>query len=262
MISDADRFRDDGTGAAGAEASGNRSVSRALAMLELFARVGHPLGLAEIAKELRLPKSSALGLLRALVGSGFAAIDDHGGYVLGLRSFEVGAAYLRSMTPVRAVDRELHALTTNLGVTSHFAVLEGAEVIYLAKHDPPGTALRLASSLGARLPAASTAVGKAQLAHRAYGRLNSGASGDLDRELDAVRAEGYAVDEGVTLVGVRCVAAPVFDSAVCCGAIGVSYLVHGELGLGVVAKAVIAAARQASARLGADFRHENRQPEQ
>ena len=54
-------------------------------------------------------------------------------------------------------------------MTSHFAVLEGDEVIYLAKHDPPGLGLKLASSLGARLPAAVTAVGKAQLARKDWG---------------------------------------------------------------------------------------------
>ncbi len=95
---------------------------------------------------------------------------------MGLHSFEVGAAYLRSMTPVRSVTPELQWLTESLGVTSHFAVLEDDEVIYLAKHDPPGLGLKLASSLGARLPAAVTAVGKVQLAFRARPMARSGSS--------------------------------------------------------------------------------------
>ncbi len=230
------------------QSAGSRSVSRALAILEILARAGRPLPLTEIARELDLPKSSTLGLLRALVRSGFAGTDDHGGYVLGLRSFEVGAAYLRSMTPTRAVDRELRALTSELGVTSHFAVLDGDEVIYVAKHDPSGAGVRLASSLGARLPAATTAVGKAQLACL---ESSTGTSDALRRELDAVRVDGFAVDDGLTLAGVRCVAAPVFDLAGCCGAIGVSYPALCGLDLDAVTRALVAAARQASERLGA-----------
>jgi DNA-binding IclR family transcriptional regulator len=246
--------REDVVAAGGAVAeatAGNRAVSRALAMLRLLALDGRPVTLAEIAAQLKLPKSSALSLLRALAGAQFVAMDDHGRYSLGLGSFEVGAGYLRSMTPVRAVEGELQALTEALGVTSHFAVLEGDEVVYLAKHDPPGIALRLASSVGARLPAATTAVGKAQLAFRTPAGTPSKVPEKLAAELETVRVRGYAVDEGETLAGVRCVAAPVFGSGGCCGAIGISHLIQGDkVRLDGAAAAVLAAVSQASARLG------------
>ena len=155
----------------------NRSVTRALSILELLSRSEGAVALGEVATRLKLPKSSALTLLRALVAGEFCVTDDHGHYALGVHTFEVGAGYLRSMTPVRSVSPELEWLTEVLGVTSHFAVLERDEVIYLAKHDPPGLGLKLASSLGARLPAAVTAVGKAQLAYRKCGPT------ELDGEL-------------------------------------------------------------------------------
>jgi DNA-binding IclR family transcriptional regulator len=233
-----------------------------MSILELLGRREQPLSLAEIAAELDLPKSSALSLLRALTQREFATTDQRGHYLLACRSFEVGAAYLRSMTPVRAVRDELPLLTGALGVTSHFAILDGAEVLYLAKQDPPGPALTLASSLGARIPARTTAVGKAQLAHQppgpgdGYGpellpeprsRLTAAAAA---RELEEVRRAGYAVDEGETAPGVRCVAAPVFASDGCCGAIGVSYLLQAGPDLARAARSVTAAAARASARLG------------
>lgn len=159
--------------------------------------------------------------------------------MLASRSFEVGAAYLRSMTPIAAVRDELPLLTEYLGVTSHYAILDGPQVLYLAKQDPPGPALTLASSLGARLPARTTAVGKAQLAHLS-----------VAPDLAPIRDAGYAVDDGETAAGVRCVAAPVFASSGCCGAIGVSYLVQGGPELSRVRDAVTAAAARASRRLG------------
>jgi DNA-binding IclR family transcriptional regulator len=238
----------------------NRAVLRALSILELLSRSDGPMTLGDLSGELKIPKSSALTLLRALVAAEFCVADDRGFYALGIHSFEVGAAYLRSMTPVRSVTPELQLLTESLGVTSHFAVLEGDEVIYLAKHDPPGLGLKLASSLGARLPAAVTAVGKVQLAYRATvfpgaGALEGSAAGGavpagLELELQRVRRLGYAVDDGQTAVGIRCVAAPLFNDRGCCGAIGVSYLLGGVPDVPTVSGAVREAASRASARLG------------
>jgi DNA-binding IclR family transcriptional regulator len=221
--------------------AGSRSVLRALEVLELLASLDSPMSLARLAKELDIPKTSCLGLLRALSAHDFIRQDETGSYGLAVRSFEVGAAYLRTMTPTRAAAAQLRGLTGQLGMTSHFAILDGDEVVYLAKHDPPGSGIRLASALGARLPAATTAVGQAQLAFT--GR--AGAPGP-----DEVRARGYAVDEGKTAAGIRCVAAPVFDTRGCCGAIGVSYLAQDGAPVTEVAGPVMAAARHVTAELG------------
>jgi DNA-binding IclR family transcriptional regulator len=223
-------------------AAGSRSVVRALEILDLLAATERPMSLAQIAKEFGIPKSSCLALLRALCARNFARQDESGAYALGLRTFEVGAAYLRAVTPVSAVTGELRALTERLGMTAHFAVLEGDEVVYLAKQDPPGTGVRLASSLGARLSARTTAVGKAQLAFATQG----------PGEFAEIRRRGYAVDEGVTAGGIRCVAAPVFGTSGCCGAIGVSHLMHGGPAIPVIADLLVSAAGRVSARLGGE----------
>jgi DNA-binding IclR family transcriptional regulator len=159
------------------------------------------------------------------------------------------------MTPVRSVMPELQWLTESLGVTSHFAVLEHDEVIYLAKHDPPGLGLKLASSLGARLPAAVTAVGKAQLAFRAAGPPG------LEEELEGVRRLGYAIDDGQTAMGIRCIAAPLFNDNACCGALGVSYLLGGVPAVEIVVEALLEAAGRASDRLGGRFAQASAAPD-
>lgn len=202
--------------------------------------------MTQIAKELDIPKTSCLNLLRGLNAREFVRQDEHGNYGLGVRSFEVGAAYLRTVSPVEVAVPELRSLTKALGMTSHFAVLDGDTVVYLAKHDPPGSGPRLASALGARLPAALTAVGQAQLAYADHPR----AKGDLD----SVRDNGYAVDEGETMAGIRCVAAPVFDTRGCCGAIGVSYLSQSGPPAAVAAVPVVEGAKRATAALGGRWR--------
>ncbi len=224
-------------------------MDRGISVLLLLAE-RNSLGLGEVARTLKIPKSSAADVLRALRAREFVTQDAQGHYRLGLGAFEIGAAYLRAMTPVASVEPELEALTRSLSATSHFAVLDGEEVVYLATHDPPLRALELASALGARLPAATTAVGKAQLAFVTETDEPDRFGAARFVELARVRALGYALDEGGTAPGVACVAAPVFGPAGCAGAIGVSTLQHGGPARASTVEAVLAAASRATSRLG------------
>lgn len=228
---------------------GARSVHRAVSVLLLLAEHGG-LGLGEIARTLSIPKSSTADVLRALVARDFVTQDHEGHYRLGLGAFEIGAAYLRAMTPVASVEPELETLTRELSATSHFAVLDGDEVVYLAKHDPPLRALALASSLGGRFPAATTAAGKAQLAFVSARDADEQFDSSRFVEFARIRAVGFALDNGGTAPGVACVAAPVFSPSGCCGAIGVSTLFDGGPSREAIIDAVVAAAEYATIRLG------------
>jgi DNA-binding IclR family transcriptional regulator len=241
----------------------NNTASRTLRILEFLSGCDRPVALAVLARELGIPKSSLHGLVGTLVGHRFLARDERGWYRLGVRAFEVGAAYLRGVTPFQAAQAELAELSRSLAVTAHLAVLDPPHALYLAREDPPGPGIRLASSVGARLPAHLTAVGKASLAHdsRKIADLVDlsvpAARGDpvslaaLARELEQVRRRGYAVDDGDTAVGIRCVAAPVFEAAGrCCCAIGVSYLQQGGPAAAEIGPAVVRAADRVSERLG------------
>jgi DNA-binding IclR family transcriptional regulator len=243
----------------------NNSVTRALRILELIAdNDGAPMRLSALAAAIGAPKSSVHSILRSLVDRRFLEPTDEGSYRLGSRAFEVGAAYSRHMSPTRAVHAELVDLSHELKVTAHFAILDGPQVLYIEKEDPPGPGIRVASAVGARLPAHLTAVGKAALAYAdpsaiALADLSiRGTSGrvltraKLDDELRQVRHDGYAVDDEETAAGIRCVASPVFDArGRCCGSVGVSYLSSAELSTETVVKHVRAAASRTSKRLGA-----------
>ncbi len=228
----------------------NRSVGRALEIIKLLSSHESPLGLKDIAEGLGLPRSSTLTLLRALRDYDFVAVDDDGRYSVGLGCFEAGSAYARSMTPAKAAEDELRRLTATFNITSHFAILEGADVVYVAKQDPPNLGVRLASSIGARLPAVGTAVGKAQLAYVALPDSTGPISDDIALELELTRERGYALDEGATALGIRCIAAPVFSDRGCVGAVGVSYLQQSDLSVPEIAESVLAVANAVSTRLG------------
>jgi DNA-binding IclR family transcriptional regulator len=244
----------------------NRSVERALRTLRHIGASEQPLSLAALARAVGVPKSSLLSLLRALEGQGFIE-NRNGGYVLGLRVFELGCAYSRSASSLRVVHPVLVALSRRLGMAAHFAVRDGDEVLYLEKEEPPELPIRLASFVGGRLPLHLTAVGQAILASSGPTALEElslepkGASGfprspaELAQTLKGVTRRGYAVDDGETLKPVRCVAAVVRDSAgKVAGAVGVSYLRHGGPSARTVGPVVKEAAAEVSHRLGFDAR--------
>lgn len=230
--------------------SANRSVLRALRMLDLLAQRSEPVSLARIAGELAIPKSTAHGILAALVEMEYAEVVP-AGHRLGLRTFETGSSYARHLDLAAAAEPELQRLTDRLGVTAHCAVLDQGDVVYVAKHDPPRAGVQLASSVGARLPAQGTAVGKVQLANLGEDALEETVTDRaLLLELEEVRGRGFAVDEGQTAPGVRCVAAPVFSQRGCVGAVGVSAWLDPAVDVEAIGRAVMEAAAATSGRLG------------
>lgn len=224
----------------------SNSVVRALAILDLLARSDKPLPLTQIGQLLDIPKSTAHNILQDLARESFLTVHDPASYSIGLKAFEVGSAYLQQIGPSGVITGELVRLTRILSVTSHYAVLDRADAVYLYKEDPPGLGVQLASSVGARLPAALTAVGKACLAWLE--------PDETTRELQIVRDQGYASDEGATASGIQCIAAPVFDLSGAAGAIGVSYLLGSSTSVADIATEVMAAAARASALLGGTVR--------
>jgi DNA-binding IclR family transcriptional regulator len=234
------------------------SVTRALRILDLLARAEKPVPLRQIAQELEIPKSTAHGILKDLVRERFVDAHDPAAYTVGIKAFEVGAAHLRIAGVDTVITSELTALSRALEVTAHYAVLDGREAVYLYKQDPPRTGIQLASSVGARLPAHLTAVGKCALAWLSPSLLESHvdtaawqAHGrELREELDAIRERGYATDHGQVAVGIECVAAPVFDSGGARGAVGVSYLRGAPMPAGPVSDQVRATANRLTTMLG------------
>lgn len=239
------------------------AVPRAVRVLELLAGSERPMPLSGITAALGAPKSSVHAVLQDLISEGFVEPAEPGTYKIGVKAFEVGSALLHRANPMSEIAPVLRDLTRRLQATSHFAVLAGTDVIYLWKEDPPLLGVQLVTAVGVRLPAQWTSVGKACLAWldseevaphldpeqpSSDGRRRT--RDDLAAELAEIRSRGYAVDEGDTVSGIECVAAPVFDLHSCCGAVGVSFLMDARTSPVEVAAEVVAAAGRATARLG------------
>lgn len=241
----------------------NRSVSRALQVLNLASEAERPMRLTEISDTLAIPKSTLHGILEALLEARYLRNGRDGTYALGVGVFVAGSAYLEGTDSRELIRPVLERLSTELEVTTHFAVLDGPQVLYLEKEDPPRQAVRLASAIGARLPAHLTAVGRACLStldreaalkhvdlELSVGEAAKMSLDELMADLDATSTRGYAVDDEWVLPGVVCVAAPVRDiSGTHFGAIGVSYL-KGSLAVEDVGAKLRTASQQVSELFG------------
>ncbi len=214
-----------------------KSAGRALDVLQVLARAGLAMTANDIAAACQIPKSSAYELLKVMQDRRFVEYTPGPRtWSLDVATLEVAAAYRRSGVLQQKSWVHLARLTEGTGHTSHLAVLDGPEVVYLAKREPGGGAIRLVTEVGTRLPARQTAVGKAILSHLAsdeLGVLFGTATGPdpepardrLLAELHDVRTRGFAEDIGGVTAGITCVAAPVFsrDEKVI-AAVGVSYV--------------------------------------
>lgn len=202
------------------------AVARAARVLDLISASPVPLSLADMARELQLPKSSLHGLCGTLAHLNLITRLEGGLVALGPHVMTWANAFLARID----VTQEFFASWDEMRVlpeeTITLSVRDGREVIYLACRNgsrPLGVTFRP----GMRLSAVYTATGKAMLStlpHEevrelfasewpepltSHGPRNPDA---LLAELQEVRARGYSIDREETREGMHCFGAPVFDS--------------------------------------------------
>jgi len=204
-----------------------KSALRVLQIIELL--TAYPKGLAfpEICERLDLPKSSVHALLRTMRERGhLAMVEPTRVYRIGVRLMEAGEAFRREFSLVSLVSPCLESACAVLDETVQLAVLDGTDVVYVAKVESTQR-LALLTQVGSRVPAYATALGKVLLSslsedelRRRLGRVrfqrfteNSiHTMSQLLKEIAAVREMGYATDNSEYTVGVGCIAVPIRDA--------------------------------------------------
>lgn len=244
----------------------DKTLVKGLEVLEALALGGAPRGVSELAREMGLTRSNTHRTLRTLVGAGYVRQDDGTGrYACTQKLARLAACALGRVDLTAAAGPAMERLAAATRETVHLSVLDGLEVCYLHKIDSPEP-VRAYSEVGGRAPAHCVATGKALLAFQdpAYigrfpARLAAHAPGSirtrarLRAALEAVRAQGYAVNRGEWRESVHGLAAPVLDSGGrAVAAIGISGPVERlrPARLKGFVPDVVAAARAVSAALG------------
>lgn len=200
--------------------AGVKSADRTMLLLEVLAASPHALTLTELQHALDVPKSSLYMLLQTLVARGWLTCDVRlGTYGIGVRALLVGTSYLDHDPVVQAAAQVISELRARINETVHLARLDGGDVVYLASRESQHH-LRVISRVGRRVPAYATSLGKALLAVRGNAEVDALVPAKfvamtentvrdrraLHRQLDEVRARGYAFEREENTPGLCCFA--------------------------------------------------------
>lgn len=215
----------------------SRAVLGSLAILESFDEARTVRSLAQISRQLGIPKATALRTLRALEQKHYVTRDAAtGSYALGPGVLTLAQRYLHQYDTVPVLRPLLADLASKTGETAHFGILQGGEVVYLEIAESPQR-VRAYVLRGDRLPAHCAAAGKAILAHAPQEALDAFLAQGLPRltpftitersaflrELRVTKQRGYGLNIGEWMEDVTGVSAPIFDhSGKVQGAVGVA----------------------------------------
>jgi IclR family acetate operon transcriptional repressor len=212
----------------GEKRNSSSSLRKALLLLSVVAEqppTTEGMSLVDLAKRSGINKSTVLRLATPLIDENLIERDRlTGKFRLGFGSLRLGQSYLDSLDLRSAANDELRSLMRKTANTVHLVVLSGHDVVYLDKVEDEAT-VRMASRVGATMPAYCTAVGKAIMAYSSEDVVSTILSAPLlpitaktitdpaalRQELGAVRRRGYAIDDRENEPEVRCVAAPIFN---------------------------------------------------
>lgn len=195
------------------------ALRRANDLLELLSGAPKPVRAAALLDATGLSRSTLYLMLDTLERLQWIEKRDDG-YIVGVRLFELGNAYVRHDGMQAAFRAQAGAFIAKHNEVVQLAVLDGAEVVYIAREDAQRP-VRLVSDLGSRLPAHCCALGKALLAGltndvlvaRLPERLEAVTPRTITRrasfirELDVVRKSGLAAEREEVTAGLACYAA-------------------------------------------------------
>jgi DNA-binding IclR family transcriptional regulator len=182
-------------------------VTRAFALLRHIAKGNRCRNASRTAKALSINRTTLIRLLATLEAEGvIETIEDEGGYRLGTGLIALAAEALNERSILQVARPHLRKLVRELNLSAHLGVLEGREIVYLARETPNS---HLASTVreGTHLPAHATTIGRILLAELPPGVLSELYRGhamesftsrtrttisDLQAQLQADRERGIA----------------------------------------------------------------------
>jgi DNA-binding IclR family transcriptional regulator len=197
-----------------------QSRARGLKILDILGQAQDGVSITELAETLGVDKASASRLMATLVNYGYAEKDEQTRrFHLGPQVVPLSRSVLARLSMREVAKPFLRQLMERTGECVHLAVPAQGKVLYIDQVESPAT-LRVNAQVGTLNPLHCTALGKVLLA---FGDLELPATlesftphtitdpNSLIKNLQQVRAQGYAVDDEEFDLGVRCIAVPVFD---------------------------------------------------
>ena len=200
------------------------TFAKGLNVIRSFEPNSMSMTLTEVAKKNDLSRASARRFLLTMLKLGYVETDGNR-FSLTAKVLELGYSYLSTLDVGGTVSTQLELVTQQLGESSSAAVLEGENIVYIARI-PVRPLMAFNLQIGARLPAYATSMGRVLLSALPEEELdNLLAKSDLIQltpntltspsalkaEIAKVRTQGYAINDQELELGLRSIAVPVFN---------------------------------------------------
>jgi IclR family pca regulon transcriptional regulator len=210
------------------------SLARGLSVIRAFGEGRQRLSVAEVARATGISRAAARRCLYTLSLLGYARSSDSA-FELTPGVLALGQAYLGSATIARVAQPVLEQVSSELHESCSMAVLDGEEIVYVARA-ATRRILSVDLSVGSRLPAASTSMGRVLLAaadeaartrllsrikltrHTAHTIVDKH---ELRAELVRVSGQGYSLVDQELELGLRSLAVPIRRDGVVVAAVNV-----------------------------------------
>jgi len=204
------------------------SLARGIAVIRGFTQQRRHLTIAQLSQRTALPRAAVRRCLYTLAKLGYVSSDDGRGYSLRPRVLALGHAYLSS-TPLPTLAQPLlDSISDQLHESSSMAVLEGDEILYVARSTTTTRLMSIDLGLGSRLPAYCSSMGRVLLADLPAAEIDAylsrvslvklthrtiSTASELKRVLATVQRQDYAIVDQELELGLRSIAVPVKDAA-------------------------------------------------
>jgi IclR family pca regulon transcriptional regulator len=205
-----------------------RALGKGLAVIEAFDARSPAMTLSEVARKTNLSRGTARRLLLTLVELGYAGFDGKH-FSLRPRVLNLGFAYLSSQTLWQRAQPYMAELVEQVHESCSVSVLDGTEIVYVARVPTASRIMSINLGLGTRLPAFATSMGRVMLAGLAnpeterllrevsplprYTAKTITDPKELMGEIDQVRRQGWALVDQELEQGLRSIAVPIVDCA-------------------------------------------------
>jgi len=201
-----------------------KSVAKALSIID-YINKNDKVTLQDISKNIEIPKSTALGIIKTLEQFCYINKLEDKKYELGIYLFELGNNVRKKINLDVIAKPYLEKLAEETGETVNLAILDKEEVLLLDKYKPD-YGFQIGAQIGTRLKPHCIAVGKVLISHLSEDALDEiiETNGlqkktyntitdreELIKHLKTVREEGFAEDNGELMEDMKCIAAPIFD---------------------------------------------------
>lgn len=204
-----------------------RALGKGLTVMEAFDGNAPSMTLSEVARKVGLPRGTARRLLLTLVDLGYAGFDGKL-FTLRPRVLKLGFAYLYSQNLWQLAQPLMVDLVEKVHESCSIAVLDGADIVYVARVPTSARIMSINLGLGTRLPAWATSMGRVLLSGLqieelevlwqaaapipAYTSKTVCEKTELLREIDVVRRQGWAMVDQELEIGLRSLAVGITDA--------------------------------------------------